>query len=186
MARCSWAEQSDSEREYHDSEWGAPLHNEQCLFEFLTLEGVQAGLSWRTVLNKREHYRKVYDNFDVQKVARYGEKKQQELLKDAGIIRNRLKIASAVRNANAFIDIQKELGSFDSYWWGFVNNTPIQNEWRTHADVPATTELSDRISKDMKRRGFNFVGSTIIYAMMQATGIVNDHTTDCFRHKEVQ
>lgn len=186
MKRCSWAEQSDIEQDYHDSEWGVPLFDEQRLFEFLILEGVQAGLSWRTVLNKREHYRKVYDNFDVQKVATYDDAKNDELLQDAGIIRNKLKVKMAVTNANAFITIQEEFGSFKDYWWGFVDGTPIQNIWKTHADVPATTDLSDIISKDMKKRGFTFVGSTIIYAMMQATGMVNDHTTNCFRYKDVQ
>ena len=186
MKRCTWAEQSDIERTYHDTEWGVQLRNEQRLFEFLILEGVQAGLSWRTVLNKREHYRKVYDNFDVEKVAAYDDAKCAALLDDAGIIRNRLKVKMAVTNAKAFIEIQKEFGSFEAYWWGFVDGKAIQNTWEKHADIPATTELSDRISKDMKKRGFTFVGSTIIYAMMQATGLVNDHTTDCFRYKEVQ
>ncbi len=186
MKRCSWAEHSDIEQNYHDYEWGKPLFSERCLFEFLILEAVQAGLSWRTVLSKREHYRKVYDNFDVQKVAAYDAAKCAALLEDTGIIRNKLKVKMAIINAKAFITIQEEFGSFSEYWWNFVDGSPIQNTWEKHADVPATTVLSDSISKDMKKRGFTFVGSTIIYAMMQATGMVNDHTTNCFRYQEVQ
>jgi DNA-3-methyladenine glycosylase I len=168
---------------YHDTEWGVPVHNDKKLFEFLILEGAQAGLSWDTVLRKREAYRKAFDNFDPAKVARYTEAKCAKLLENNGIIRNRLKIASAVSNAKAFLEVQKEFGSFDAYIWNFVRGKPIVNK-RKGGDVPATSEISDAISKDLRKRGFNFVGSTIMYAFMQATGMVNDHLVTCFRYKE--
>lgn len=180
--RCAWAK-NDLAVTYHDEEWGVPLHDEHRLFEFLILEGAQAGLSWDTILKKRDHYRKVYDNFDPRKVARYSEAKQAKLLADAGIVRNRLKVASSIRNAKAFLAIQKEFGSFDTYIWGFIDGQPVQNKWKSLSELPAKTPTSDAISKDLKKRGFNFVGSTIMYAFMQATGMVNDHTTDCFRYK---
>ncbi len=171
--------------EYHDKEWGVPIHDDRHLFEVLILDGAQAGLSWRTILNKRENYRKAFDNFNVKKVAKYDEKKIQELLNDKGIVRNRLKIASAVRNAKVFMEIQKEFGSFDTYIWGFVDDKPIKNRWKHMSDLPAQTKLSDIISKDLKRRGMNFVGSTIIYAIMQGIGMVNDHRVECFRYNEL-
>lgn len=183
MKRCGWAK-NELAIQYHDTEWGVPLHNDRGLFEFLILEGAQAGLSWDTILRKRENYRKAFDNFDVEKVARYTDKRIAKLLQDEGIIRNRLKIASAVSNAKAFLKVQKEFGSFDKYIWAFVNGKPIKNKWKEIGQVPAKTEVSDAISKDMKMRGFNFVGSTIIYAHMQATGMVNDHLVSCFRYKQ--
>ena len=186
LKRCWWLEENDTlMAEYHDKEWGIPLHDDRRLFEVLILDGAQAGLSWRTILNKRENYRKAFDDFDVKKVAAYGAKKTQVLLRDEGIVRNRLKIASAIRNAKVFIDIQKEFGSFDVYIWKFVNGKPIQNKWKRMSDLPAHTELSDTISKDLKRRGMNFVGSTIIYAIMQTIGIVNDHREGCFRYNKL-
>jgi len=184
MKRCSWPT-NDLAIKYHDEEWGTPLHDDQRLFEFLILEGAQAGLSWDTILRKRENYRRAFDGFDVNKVARYTDKKLLKLLLDEGIIRNRLKIASAVSNAKAFLKVQKEFGSFDKYIWEFVGGKPIVNNLKGHGDVPAKTEISDAISKDLKKRGFNFVGSTIMYAFMQATGIVNDHLVSCFRFKEI-
>ncbi len=180
--RCEWAGTDPDYINYHDTEWGVPVHDDRLLFEFLILEGAQAGLSWLTVLRKRDNYRAAFDNFDPVKVAAYDEKKQAELLQNPGIIRNRLKVQSAVRNARAFLQIQEEFGSFDNYIWGFVDGKPIVNRWKKMSDLPASTPLSDRISKDLKKRGFNFVGSTIVYAFMQAVGIVNDHTTDCFRY----
>lgn len=180
--RCSWAT-NKMNIAYHDTEWGVPVHNDKKLFEFLILEGAQAGLSWDTVLRKREAYRKAFDNFDPAKVARYTEAKCAKLLENNGIIRNRLKIASAVSNAKAFLEVQKEFGSFDAYIWNFVRGKPIVNK-RKGGDVPATSEISDAISKDLRKRGFNFVGSTIMYAFMQATGMVNDHLVTCFRYKE--
>lgn len=182
MKRCSWAT-NDLNIAYHDTEWGVPVHDDNRLFEFLVLEGAQAGLSWDTILRKREAYRKAFDNFDPAKVARYSEAKCVKLLANEGIIRNRLKIASAVGNARAFLKVQKECGSFDQYIWSFVDGRPIVNR-RRGADVPATTDISDAISQDLRKRGFNFVGSTIIYAFMQATGIVNDHLVTCFRYRE--
>lgn len=182
--RCTWAT-NELSIAYHDAEWGVPLHDDRALFEFLILEGAQAGLSWDTILRKRENYRKAFNNFDVKKVAKYAEAKCAELLLNEGIIRNRLKIASAVRNAQAFIAVQKEFGSFDRYIWDFVGGKPINNKLTASSQVPAKTDLSDAISKDLKKRGFNFVGSTIMYAFMQATGMVNDHLTTCFRYKEV-
>ena len=169
---------------YHDIEWGVPIHDDRHLFEKIVLDGAQAGLSWRTILNKRENYRKAFDNFDVKKVARYTPKKIEKLMQNKGIVRNRLKINSAVKNANAFIEIQNEFGSFDAYIWGFVNGKPIKHKRKRMTDIPATTELSDAISKDLKRRGMSFVGSTIIYAVMQSMGMVNDHLTSCFRYHE--
>ena len=184
MKRCGWAK-NELAIKYHDTEWGVPLHDDRGLFEFLILEGAQAGLSWDTILRKRENYRKAFDGFDVNKVARYTDKRIAKLLQDEGIIRNRLKVASAVSNAKAFLIVQKEFGSFDKYIWAFVDGKPIVNKWKGIGQVPATSSVSDAISKDMKKRGFNFVGSTIIYAHMQATGMVNDHLTSCFRYKVV-
>lgn len=181
--RCDWA-RNEHAINYHDKEWGVPLHDDRLLFEFLILEGAQAGLSWDTVLAKRENYRKAFDNFDAKKIARYDEKKCAELLQNEGIIRNRLKVASAVRNAKCFLKTCEEFGSFDKYVWSFVDGKPIVNSWKTIADVPATTEISDAMSRDLKKRGFNFVGSTICYAFMQATGMVNDHVFSCFRNKD--
>jgi len=184
--RCEWVKSSASEIDYHDIEWGVPVYDDRTLFEFLTLEGAQAGLSWSTILNKREGYRKAFNNFDVKKVARYSQIKIDKLLLNEQIVRNKLKINSTVTNAKYFIAIQKEHGSFSDYIWGFVNHKTIQNKWKTLADIPASTELSEIISKDLKKKGFKFVGSTIVYAFMQATGMVNDHTTSCFRFKEVK
>jgi len=184
MKRCSWAK-NDLAIAYHDAEWGVPLHDERGLFEFLILEGAQAGLSWDTILRKRENYRAAFDNFDAEKVARYNDKKIAELLENEGIIRNRLKIASAIGNAQAFLRVQDEIGSFDKYIWNFVDGKPLKNKPKDTSEVPAKTAVSDAISKDLKKRGFNFVGSTIIYAFMQATGMVNDHLVTCFRYKEV-
>ena len=182
--RCGWAK-NDLAIHYHDTEWGVPLHDDRGLFEFLILEGAQAGLSWDTILRKRESYREAFDNFDAAKVARYSEARMAQLLQNEGIVRNRLKIASAVANAKAFLKVQKEFGSFDAYIWAFVGGTPIDGKRKTLADVPAKTDISDAISKDLKNRGFNFVGSTIMYAFMQATGLVNDHVGTCFRYKQV-
>lgn len=181
--RCEWPKNELAIR-YHDDEWGVPQHDDQKLFEFLILEGAQAGLSWDTILRKRVNYRRAFDKFDVNKVARYTDKTIERLLQDEGIIRNRLKIASAVSNAKQFLNVQKEFGSFDAYIWSFVNYKPIVNRWKQSSQIPATSPVSDAISADMKKRGFNFVGSTIIYAHMQATGMVNDHLVSCFRHKE--
>jgi DNA-3-methyladenine glycosylase I len=183
--RCEWAGTDPVMVEYHDRDWGTLVHDDRTLFEFLILEGAQAGLSWSTVLNKRERYRQVFDNFDAAKVARYTEKKTAKLLADPGIIRNRLKVASAVRNAKAFLAVQEELGSFDAFVWQFVGGAPIVNRCRSLKQIPAQTAESDAMSRELKRRGFNFVGSTICYAFMQAVGMVNDHTVDCFRHQEL-
>lgn len=180
LNRCAWCTHDLVYMEYHDKEWGKPVHEEQKLFEFLILEGAQAGLSWLTVLKKREAYRKAFDHFDPKKVARYDDKKIQELLANPGIIRNRLKINSAIQNAKAFLNVQKEFGSFDRYIWGFVGGKPKKNRFKHHKELPSRSPLSDLISMDLKKRGFNFVGSTIIYAFMQAIGMVNDHTQDCF------
>ncbi len=182
--RCSWCGIDALYIAYHDEEWGVPVRDDPTLFEFLVLEGAQAGLAWITVLRKREGYRRLFDGFDAGKIARYSDAKLEKLLTDPAIIRNRLKVFGARTNARAFLKVQEDCGSFADYIWGFVDGEPIQNRWRNMSDVPATTPLSDRISKDMKQRGFTFVGSTIIYAHMQATGMVNDHTTDCFRHYE--
>lgn len=183
--RCPWAK-SELNIPYHDKEWGVPLHDDRGLFELLILEGAQAGLSWDTVLMKRARYREVFDGFDVEKVARYDKEKERELLKDAGIIRNRLKISSTISNAQAFLQLQKEFGSFDKYIWQFVGGKPKQNAWKTHRRLPAKTLESDAMSKDLKKRGFRFVGSTICYAFMQATGMVNDHLVSCFRYAELR
>lgn len=183
--RCGWAK-NELAIEYHDTEWGVPLHDDLGLFEFLILEGAQAGLSWDTILRKRDNYRRAFAGFDPVKVAAFGESKCAELLNDQGIIRNRLKIASAVANASAFLRIRDEFGSFDKYIWGFVDGKPIDGKRGQMAEVPAKTDVSDRMSKDLKRRGFNFVGSTIMYAFMQATGMVNDHLITCFRYEQVR
>jgi DNA-3-methyladenine glycosylase I len=185
MNRCTWAS-NDLNIPYHDTEWGVPVHDDRLFFEFLILEGAQAGLSWDTVLKKRDAYRTAFDNFEPAKVAKYTDAKCTKLLLNEGIIRNRLKIASAVRNAKAFLAVQQEFGSFDVYIWGFVGGKPIVNKLKGHGDVPAKTEVSDAMSKDLKKRGFNFVGSTIMYAFMQATGMVNDHLVTCFRYEECQ
>ena len=183
--RCQWAETNEHEIEYHDTEWGVPEHDDRKLFEFLILEGAQAGLSWDTILKRRENYRKAFDGFDYNKVAAYDDAKIGELLQDAGIIRNKLKVRSTVINAKAFIGIRNEFGSFDNYLMTFLpDGQPIQNSWKSMEEIPAKTELSERISKDLKKRGFSFVGPTIIYAFMQAVGMVNDHVVDCFRHQE--
>ena len=184
--RCPWANPDDPlYLEYHDTEWGVPLHDDRKLFEFLVLEGVQAGLSWRTVLNKRENYRRAFDNFEPEKVAAYDGRKVRSLLADKGIVRNRRKIESAISNARALLAVQEEHGSFDSYVWSFVGGKPIRNEWKRPAQIPVTTIEAETMSKDLVRKGFNFVGPTICYAYMQATGMVNDHVVDCFRHGEV-
>lgn len=178
MMRCTWAG-DENFWDYHDTEWGIPVHDDRLLFEMLTLEGAQAGLSWKTILLKRENYKKAFDNFDVNKISKYDDKKIAELLGNSGIIRNRLKIKSTISNAESFIAIQKEFGSFDKYIWAYVNNKPIINNWRGLEELPDKTELSDKISKDLKKRGFKFIGSTIIYAYMQAIGMVNDHEIGC-------
>jgi len=184
--RCQWVPLDNPLYvKYHDEEWGVPIHDDRLLFEFLILEGMQAGLSWLTILRKRENYRTAFDHFDPRVIALYNEKKIEELMQNSGIIRNRLKITAAVQNAKAFLDVQAEFGSFDTFIWQFVKGKPIVNQWKTQKDIPAKTPLSDTISKELKKRGFKFVGSTIIYAHMQATGMVNDHTVDCFRHKDV-
>lgn len=184
MKRCRWATSALS-IPYHDEEWGVPLHDDRKLFEFLILEGAQAGLSWNTILQKRENFRKAFDHFDPEKVARYGAKKTNQLLKDPGIIRNRLKIASAIQNGKAFLAVQEEFGSFDTYIWQFVGRKSIKNQWRTFKEAPSRTEESDAMSKDLERREFKFVGPTICYAFMQAVGLVNDHELECFRHSQV-
>jgi len=184
MNRCPWAK-NDLAIAYHDTEWGVPLHDDGALFEFLILEGAQAGLSWDTILKKRTAYRDAFDGFDPRKVARYGDKKVAELLGNPGIVRNRLKIASAITNAAAFLKVQKEFGSFDAYLWGFVGGKPIRNARRCVSELPTRTAESDALSKDLTRRGFKFVGTTICYAMMQAVGMVNDHLVDCPRHEAV-
>jgi len=184
VKRCHWAT-SELNIPYHDEEWGVPLHDDRGLFELLILEGAQAGVSWDTVLKKRARYREVFDRFDVGKVARYDKKKVRELLKDAGIIRNKLKIAATISNAQAFLKVQEEIGSFDKYIWQFVGSKPKQNAWKTHKRLPAKTVESDAMSKDLQKRGFRFVGSTICYAFMQATGMVNDHLVDCYRYSEI-
>ena len=188
VIRCPWCENSSLGKlytDYHDIEWGVPVHDDRVLFEFLILEGAQAGLSWSTILNKRKNYRKAFAGFDPLKVARFSDKKLAALLLDTGIVRNRLKIQSAVVNAKAFLAVQEEFGSFDAYIWAFVGGKPKQNHWSTMTDVPAKTLESDAMSADLKKRGFKFIGSTICYAFMQATGMMNDHLLDCFRRKEV-
>jgi DNA-3-methyladenine glycosylase I len=184
IERCGWA-RNELAIDYHDTEWGVPLQDDQRLFEFLILEGAQAGLSWDTILAKRDNYRAAFDNFDAAKIAAYDERKLAELLQNAGIVRNRLKIASAVQNAKAYLKTVEEFGTFDKYIWQFVGGKPIINAWETMKEVPAKTVESDAMSKDLKKRGFNFVGSTICYAFMQATGMVNDHLISCFRYKEI-
>ncbi|MGD1860707.1 MAG: DNA-3-methyladenine glycosylase I [Leptolyngbyaceae cyanobacterium] len=185
LCRCGWVHDDPIEIAYHDREWGAPLHDDCRLFEFLILEGFQAGLSWITILRKRQNFMAAFDQFEPTIVAAYGPDKQQALMTNAGIIRNRLKIQAATTNAQAFLKVQAEFGSFDAYLWRWVDGIPIQNAWPTLDAVPARTELSDAISKDLKKRGFKFVGSVICYAFMQAIGMVNDHTTNCFRHREL-
>jgi DNA-3-methyladenine glycosylase I len=182
---CEWPSNEPVLIKYHDKEWGVPVHNDRKLFEFLLLEGFQAGLSWLTIMRKRNNFRKAFDNFDFNKVAGYDKKKINSLLKDEGIIRNKLKIEAAVVNAIAFMEVRKEFGTFDKYIWGFVKGRPVQNKFKSLKELPVRTELSDLISKDLKNRGFKFVGSTIVYAHMQATGMVNDHIVSCFRHKEL-
>jgi DNA-3-methyladenine glycosylase I len=184
--RCNWCLDHSLMTEYHDTEWGVPLHDDRRLFEFLVLDAAQAGLSWRTVLLKRENYRRAFDNFDPEKVARYTDKRLAQLLQNPGIVRNRLKVRSAVVNARAFLQVRDEFGSFDRYIWQFVGGIPRINRLRSMKDIPATSKESDAMSKDLKHRGFNFVGSTICYAFMQAAGMVNDHLVTCFRHREVQ
>ncbi len=181
LTRCGWA-RGDLYIAYHDREWGVPVHDDRLLFEFLILEGAQAGLSWITILKKRGNYKKAFDRFDARKIARYDSRKIKRLLADPGIVRNRLKIRAAVQNAKSFLTVQKEFGSFDRYLWQFVGGKPIQNHWKSLKEIPARTSASDALSKDLLQRGFKFVGSTICYAFMQAVGMVNDHTTDCFRY----
>lgn len=183
--RCPWCGTDPLYVAYHDTEWGVPVHDDKTLFEFLILESFQAGLSWITILRKRENFRKAFDDFDYKKIAGYPEEKIQELMKDAGIIRNQLKIRAAVTNAQAFLKIREEFGSFSNYIWGFVDGKPIKNKLKTLSEAPATTPLSDAMSKDLKKRGFKFMGSTVVYAHIQATGMVNDHLTSCFRYNEV-
>lgn len=180
--RCGWAK-SDLAIEYHDNEWGTPVHDDRTLFEFLILEGAQAGLSWETILQKRVHYRKVFDDFNAEKVARYDRRKQERLLQDPGIVRNRLKVESTVTNARVFLKIQSEFGSFAEHLWDFVDGIQVRNRWRSMSEVPARTPLSDRISKEWKQRGLRFVGSTIVYAYLQGVGVVDDHLVSCFRHE---
>jgi DNA-3-methyladenine glycosylase I len=183
--RCGWCEGDELYESYHDNEWGVPVYDDKTLFEFLLLETFQAGLSWITILKKRKNFRKAFDDFDYKKIANYSEEKIQELLQDAGIVRNKLKVRSAVTNAQFFMEIQKEFGSFSNYIWGFVNNKPINNKIENYKAAPATTVISDKLSKDLKKRGFKFVGSTVMYAHMQATGMVNDHEVSCFRYQEI-
>lgn len=183
--RCAWSSGDERMIAYHDEEWGVPVHNERKWFEFLLLEGFQAGLSWSTILNKRSNFEKAYKNFDYKKIAKFTKLDIKRLMNDAGIIRNRLKIESSISNAKAFMQVQKELGSFDKYMWSFTKGKPIRNRIKTMSQIPASTSLSDTISKDLKKRGFRFVGTTIVYAHMQATGMVNDHVTSCFRYNKV-
>lgn len=185
MNRCPWSENDELYIKYHDEEWGVPVHDDSKHFEFLVLEINQAGLSWKTVLKKRDHYRKVYDGFNPVKVAGYVNGKVAKLLNDTGIIRNRRKVEASIHNAKRFLEIQKEFLSFDNYIWSFVNNKPLVNSWKSDSDIPARTELSDAVSNDLKMRGFKFIGSTIIYAHLQAVGIVNDHIVSCFRYKQL-
>ena len=185
MIKCKWALASAREEHYHDHEWGVPLHDDRLLFEFLVLEGAQAGLSWRTILQKREAYRLAFDQFDAEKIAIYDAEKLSSLLINPGIVRNRLKILSVVKNAQAFLKVQQDFGSFDSYIWQFIGGEPKQNVWQTHAQLPAFTAESELMSLDLQKRGFKFVGKTICYAYMQAVGMVNDHTTDCFRYPQL-
>jgi DNA-3-methyladenine glycosylase I len=184
-ARCEWAGEREVDLRYHDEEWGVPTHDDPALFEFLVLEGAQAGLSWSTILAKREGYRRGFADFDAARVARFTTKRIERLLENPAIVRNRLKVESTVTNARAFLAVQEELGSFDAYVWGFVDGTPVQNRWTALTELPTTTAVSDALSKDLKRRGFRFVGSTIMYAFMQATGMVNDHVRSCFRYRQL-
>jgi DNA-3-methyladenine glycosylase I len=186
MRRCEWANRGELERSYHDKEWGVPIHDDKSLFEFLILEGAQAGLSWSTILRKREGYRKAFDNFDARKISKYSESDISRLLHDSRIIRNRLKISATITSARAFLQLQKEAGSFNNYIWQFVDGKPIRNSWKKITDIPSSTPESDAMSKDLKRRGFKFVGTTICYAFMQAVGMVNDHVVGCFRYKELK
>lgn len=186
IKRCGWCEGDPLYEEYHDKEWGVPLYDEEKLFEFLLLETFQAGLSWITILRKRENFRKAFDNFDYKKMADYSEEKIGHLMSDSGIIRNKQKIQASVANARAFMQVQQEFGSFSKYIWDFVQGKPIQNNWKSYNDAPPMTELSIKISKDLKKRGFKFIGPTVVYAHMQATGMVNDHEIDCYRHEEVK
>jgi DNA-3-methyladenine glycosylase I len=185
LRRCAWAVRTAEEQAYHDAEWGCPEHDDTRLFEFLILEGAQAGLSWLTILRKREHYRAVFDGFDAERIARYDQAKVESLLQDPGIVRNRLKVQAAVINARACLELREEFGSLDAYLWGFVDGRPIQNAWPDYRQAPTRSPESDSLSKDLQRRGFKFVGSTICYALMQAVGMVNDHSTDCFRWREL-
>ena len=185
MRRCPWCERSDLERDYHDKEWGVPVFSDEKQFEFLVLESAQAGLSWLTVLRKRENYRRLYDGFDPEKVARYREEKIQELMSDSGIIRNRKKIEASINNAVRFLEIRDEFGSFSDYLWGFTGGVPVTNAWEELSEIPASTELSVAVSRDLKKKGFRFMGPTIVYAHLQATGVVNDHLVSCFRYEEI-
>lgn len=186
LRRCGWAEVNDLMREYHDREWGVPVHDDRKLFEYMVLDGFQAGLSWATILNKRDNFRRAFDDFDPTRIARYTKRKVEKLMADAGIVRNRQKIESAIGNAKAFLELQREYGSFDAFIWQFVSGAPRQSRWRTMKQIPTTSPVSDRMSKDLKSRGFRFVGSTICYAFMQAAGLVNDHVVTCFRHDPIR
>ena len=186
MKRCDWANGGEIEQSYHDREWGVEIHDDRTLFEFLVLEGAQAGLSWSTILRKREGYRKAFDHFDARKISNYSENAVSRLLTNPEIVRNKLKINAAITNAGAFLQVQEEFGSFDRYVWQFVNGKPIQNSWRKMTDIPSSTPESDAMSKDLRKRGFKFIGPTICYAFMQAVGMVNDHVVDCFRYKELK
>jgi len=186
MKRCEWANKGELEKSYHDNEWGVEIHDDRRLFEFLVLEGAQAGLSWSTILRKREGYRRAFDNFDARKISKYSENTVSRLLTNSEIIRNRQKINAAITNARAFLKVRQEFGSFDKYIWQFVNGRPVQNRWKRIADIPSSTPESDAMSKDLIKRGFKFVGTTICYAFMQAVGMVNDHAVDCFRYKELK
>ncbi len=185
MQRCPWCERTDLERDYHDNEWGVPVFSDEKQFEFLVLESAQAGLSWLTVLRKRENYRRLYDGFDPEKVSRYGEEKIQKLMSDSGIIRNRKKIEASINNAVRFLEIRDEFGSFSDYLWGFTGGVPVTNAWEELSEIPASTELSVTVSRDLKKRGFRFMGPTIVYSHLQATGVVNDHLVSCFRYEEI-
>ena len=186
MKRCEWCSSSELYIKYHDLEWGVPVFDDQKHFEFLVIESAQAGLSWITILKKRENYRKAYDNFNPQKIARYGEAKKAKLLSDPGIVRNRLKIEASITNAQRFLEIQKEFGSFSNYIWNFTKGKPVVGKWKSLDEIPPKTDLSDKISLDLKKRGFKFLGSVIMYAHLQATGVINDHLTHCFRYKEIK
>ena len=185
VTRCQWCGEDELYRDYHDREWGVPVHDERRLFEFLCLEGAQAGLSWITILRKREHYRRVYDNFNAQKIAAYGDDKIAALLQDPGIVRNKLKVHGFVKNARACLAMREQGLSLDAYFWDYVDGEPLQNNWKSIEQVPATSDVSDAMARDLKKRGFTFVGSTICYAFMQAAGLVNDHVSDCYRHREL-